>query len=131
MGEHHHHHYAATYPTGGGLVAVDERVKTFISAFYAVSDDPGRNREWVEDYFVPDACLVMGNKKVQGVEVKSRRHKLDKVFPAVFEQLEKVRRFEYMLHGTVDLEMKSGERTTGQWAGRAVLGDDEERGGLS
>ncbi|KAI1282425.1 hypothetical protein F5Y07DRAFT_352519 [Xylaria sp. FL0933] len=131
--------YTATYPTGG--ITVDERVKAFISAFYAVSDDPERNDEWA-DYFVSDASLVMGDKKASGIEeiralrkgmwetIKSRRHKLHKVFPAVFgpPEHEHEKRFEYMLYGTVDLELKSGEAITGQWAGRAVLRDGE--GGL-
>ncbi|KAI0435087.1 hypothetical protein F5Y09DRAFT_293642 [Xylaria sp. FL1042] len=131
--------YTPIYPTDG--VAVDERVKRFISAFYAVSDDPGKNDEWV-DYFAPDASLVMGDKMARGVEeirvlrggmwekIKSRRHKLDKVFPAVFElpEHEHEGRFEYMLYGSADFELKSGEKLTGQWAGRAVLRDGE--GGL-
>jgi hypothetical protein len=51
------------------------------------------------------------------------------VFPATFEIPEREHkigsggRFEYMLNGTVDLEMKSGEKTAAQWAGRAVLGE--------
>ncbi|KAI1427032.1 hypothetical protein F5Y12DRAFT_225963 [Xylaria sp. FL1777] len=129
--------YAAAYPTGGA--AVDERVKAFISTFYAISDDPLRNDEWV-DYFAPDASLVMADKRAEGVEeirnlresmwekIRSRRHRLDKVFPAVFElpghEHESERRFEYMLYGSVDLELKSGDKVTGQWAGRAVLRDD-------
>ncbi len=41
---------------------------------------------------------------------------------------ESERRFEYMLYGSVDLELKSGEKMAGQWAGRAVLRDDDEGG---
>ncbi|KAI0969220.1 hypothetical protein F4678DRAFT_463483 [Xylaria arbuscula] len=136
--------YAVTYPTGG--VVVNDRVKTFISTFYAVSDDPSRNDEWV-DYFASDASLVVADKRASGVaeiralrkgmweKIKSRRHKLEKVFPAVFgpppgndERGQSERLFEYMLYGSVDFETKSGERATGQWAGRAVLRDGE--GGL-
>ncbi|KAI3336704.1 hypothetical protein HD806DRAFT_528298 [Xylariaceae sp. AK1471] len=127
--------YTATYPTN---IAADERVKRFISAFYAVSDDKARNDEWV-DCFASDALLVMGDKRARGLEqirglregmwemVESRRHKLDKVFPAAFElpehehEHESQWRFEYMLNGAVDLEMKSGEYAVAQWAGRAVL----------
>lgn len=68
--------------------------------------------------------------------VKSRRHRLDKVFPAAFESPEhepggegrRRRRFEYMLHGAVELELelKSGEQLVREWAGRAVLTDGEE-----
>ncbi|KAJ2977117.1 hypothetical protein NUW58_g7907 [Xylaria curta] len=129
--------YVVTYPTN---VAVDERVKKFISAFYAVSDDASRNEEWL-DYFSPDALLVMGDKRARGAEeirelrkgmwekVKTRKHKLDKVFPAAFEahEHESEWRFEYMLHGSVEFELKSGEKSVGQWAGRAILTNDGER----
>ena len=57
--------YTAIYPTASA--AVDERVKAFIAAFYAVSDNPRKNQEWL-DYFAPDACIVMGNRRAQGVE---------------------------------------------------------------
>ncbi|KAI1313643.1 hypothetical protein F5Y03DRAFT_337277 [Xylaria venustula] len=132
--------YAATYPIGG--VAVDGRVKRFIATFYAVSDDPSKNDEWV-DYFAPDASLVIADKRARGVTeiralregmwetTKSRRHKLEKVFPAVFEPPGNDERkqseglFEYMLYGSVDFETKSGDVVTGQWAGRAVLRDGE------
>lgn len=56
--------YAATYPTS---VAVDEKVKEFISTFYAISDDPSKNNEWV-DCFTPHALLVIGDKQARGVE---------------------------------------------------------------
>ncbi|KAI0542268.1 hypothetical protein GGR58DRAFT_453327 [Xylaria digitata] len=127
--------YAAIYPTN---VVVDERLKNFIPAFYAISDDPSRNDEWV-NCFTPDASLIMGDKRARGIEeirtlresmwekIKSRRHKLDKVFPNAFElpEHESERRFEYMLHGSVDLELKGGEKLAGQWAGRAILREDE------
>lgn len=58
--------YAATYPTN---VAVDERVGKFISAFYAISDTPSRNEDWV-DCFAPDALFVVNGRKVEGVEGK-------------------------------------------------------------
>ncbi|KAI1167536.1 hypothetical protein F5B18DRAFT_659231 [Nemania serpens] len=136
--------YAANYPRD---VAVDERVERFISTFYAISDTPSRNNDWVE-CFAPDALLVVGDQRARGVEeirrlregmwdqVKSRRHRLDKVFPAAFESPEhepggegrRRRRFEYMLHGAVELELelKSGEQLVREWAGRAVLTDGEE-----
>ncbi|KAI1194852.1 hypothetical protein F5X97DRAFT_309953 [Nemania serpens] len=69
-------------------------------------------------------------------QVKSRRHRLGKVFPAAFDSPEHEyepegegpRRFEYMLHGSVEMELKSGEQLVKEWAGRAVLTDGE--GGL-
>ncbi|KAI1116009.1 hypothetical protein F5Y14DRAFT_408921 [Nemania sp. NC0429] len=135
--------YAAIYPTN---VTVDERVKRFISTFYAISDTPSGNDDWVE-CFAADALLVVGDQRARGVEeirrlregmwdqVESRKHRLDKVFPAEFEPHghdepggQGRRRFEYMLHGSVELELKSGEQLVREWAGRAVLTDGE--GGL-
>ncbi|KAK5636683.1 hypothetical protein RRF57_012395 [Xylaria bambusicola] len=45
----------------------DKRVKTFITAFYAASDDPAKNEEWVA-FFTPEAVVVMGDKTAKGVE---------------------------------------------------------------
>lgn len=58
--------------------------------------------------------LILGR-----IKVKSRRHRVDKVFPAMFGSSG----FEYMLNGTVDLEMKSGEMVVVEWAGQAALGE--------
>ncbi|KAI0456124.1 hypothetical protein F5B21DRAFT_162128 [Xylaria acuta] len=127
--------YAPTYPTN---MAVDERFKKFISSFYAVSDDPSKNEEWV-DYFTPLAYVIMGDKRAWGEDeirklregmwenVKSRKHKLEKVFPATFErnELDPGWQFECMLHGTVDYEMKNGEKAHAQWAGHASIVDED------
>ncbi|KAI0118788.1 hypothetical protein GGR51DRAFT_554477 [Nemania sp. FL0031] len=127
--------YAAIYPTN---VIVDERTKGFISAFYAISDDPSRNDEWV-GCFAPDAVLVMGDKQARGIEdirelrgsmwekTKSRKHKLEKVYPSTFGQSkpESEWKFEYMLHGLVDLELRTTEKVAGQWAARAILTNHE------
>ncbi|KAI1154217.1 hypothetical protein F4825DRAFT_412429 [Nemania diffusa] len=129
--------YTATYPTS---TTVDERVKEFISAFYAISDDPSRDNEWV-DCFTPDAFIALGDRQAKGTEeirefrkgmgerVKSQTHKVEKVFPAAFESSEPEPkwRFEYMLHGSVDIELKSAGKATGQWAARAILVDHEGR----
>lgn len=56
--------YTATYPTS---TTVDERVKEFISAFYAISDDPSRDNEWV-DCFTPDAFIALGDRQAKGTE---------------------------------------------------------------
>jgi hypothetical protein len=56
--------YTAMYPIN---VAVDDKVKKFIEAFYAVSDDEVRNVEWV-DCFADDAILIMGDKRAEGIE---------------------------------------------------------------
>lgn len=60
-------------------------------------------------------------------QVESRRHKPEKVFPGSFGGVgggggEGVAA-EYMLHGSLDLVMKSGEQQAVSWAGRAVLRD--------
>lgn len=55
-------------------------------------------------------------------QVETRRHRLEKVFPASFgtgDSEEDV--IEYMLHGSLGLVMKNGEQQTVSWAGRAVL----------
>ncbi|KAI0439599.1 hypothetical protein F4803DRAFT_32276 [Xylaria telfairii] len=127
--------YAATYPTN---MAIDERFKRFISSFYAVSDDASRNEEWVA-YFTPLADVIMGDKRARGEDeirqlregmwenIKSRKHKLEKIFPATFgkRDVDPDWQFEYMLHGTVDYEMKNGDKIRAQWAGRASLVDED------
>ncbi|KAI1374531.1 hypothetical protein F4677DRAFT_160124 [Hypoxylon crocopeplum] len=113
--------------------ALDERVKTFISNFYATSDDPSKNEEWM-NYFLPDAVVIMGDKSATGTEqirqlrqgmweqVKTRKHKPEKVFPASFGEPGDGRiAAEYMLHGSLDLVTKNGEQQAVSWAGRAVL----------
>ncbi|KAI5926563.1 hypothetical protein F4810DRAFT_707652 [Camillea tinctor] len=120
-------------------IPVSDRVKDFIASFYAVSDDPSRNEEWVE-HFAADAVLVMGDKTARGTEqirqlregmwekVKSRRHKLDKMFPASFGSERKGEEHEYMICGSADFAMKSGEDdvASATWAGRAVLTDVDD-----
>ncbi|KAI1490625.1 hypothetical protein F5X96DRAFT_669498 [Biscogniauxia mediterranea] len=125
--------YRPVFPTN---IPVSDRVKDFIASFYAASDDPSRNEEWVE-YFAADAVLVMGDKTAKGTEqirrlregmwekVKSRRHRLEKVFPASFGPGRKGEEHEYMICGSADFVMKSGEDdvASATWAGRAVLTD--------
>ncbi|KAI1759510.1 hypothetical protein GGR53DRAFT_471260 [Hypoxylon sp. FL1150] len=119
--------------------AVDDKIKSYIANFYATSDDRSKNEEWV-DYFLPDAVVIMGDKAAKGTQeirqlrqgmwelVESRRHKPEKVFPATFEGTgadgdgDGVAA-EYMLHGSLDLVMKTGESSAISWAGRAVLRD--------
>ncbi|KAI8634741.1 hypothetical protein F5Y19DRAFT_409872 [Xylariaceae sp. FL1651] len=132
--------YTPLYPTNA---VIEERVKQFISAFYAVSDDVSKNNEWV-DYFTSDAILIIGGMTARGTQeihelrkgmwekIKSRKHKPDKVFPASFEpaaahQPEPEWSFEYMLSGSLDLQMKTGEKAVAQWAGRAVLRETDGR----
>ncbi|KAI1144455.1 hypothetical protein F5Y05DRAFT_407847 [Hypoxylon sp. FL0543] len=114
--------------------AVDQRVKDFIARFYATSDDPSKNEEWV-DYFLPNAVLILGDKSAKGTDeirrlrqgmwehVERRRHAPEKVFPASFGGVDGSEGIaaEYMLHGSLEMAMKSGERQMVAWAGRAVL----------
>ncbi|KAI2470444.1 hypothetical protein F4781DRAFT_430459 [Annulohypoxylon bovei var. microspora] len=114
----------------------DERTKDFIARFYAVSDDPSRNEEWV-DYFLPDAVVIIGDKSAKGTDeirrlrqsmwegTESRRHKPGKVFPASFggaDNSEEIT-IEYMLRGSLDLVTKNGEQQAVSWAGHAVLNE--------
>ncbi|KAI1500698.1 hypothetical protein F5X99DRAFT_385181 [Biscogniauxia marginata] len=124
--------YRPAFPTD---VPVSDRVKNFISSFYAVSDDSSKNEEWVE-YFAADAVLVMGDKTARGTEqirrlregmwekVRARRHRPEKVFPASFGSGSE-EEHEYMICGSADFAMKSGEDdvAAATWAGRAVLRD--------
>ncbi|KAI1742208.1 hypothetical protein F4680DRAFT_413226 [Xylaria scruposa] len=127
--------YTATYPTN---VSVDERLKRFISSFFAISDDPSKNEEWVGS-FTPRAYVILGDKKARGEDelrklregmwesIKSRKHKVEKVFPAAFEgrEIDPEWKYEYMLQGTVDYEMKNGEKIHRQWAGHACIVDED------
>ncbi|KAI0408774.1 hypothetical protein F4802DRAFT_549069 [Xylaria palmicola] len=65
MGDTSTANYAARYPVGGA--AVDERVRAFVSSFYAISDDASRDGEWV-GCFAPGASLVMGERRATGVD---------------------------------------------------------------
>ncbi|CAJ2510008.1 Uu.00g059080.m01.CDS01 [Anthostomella pinea] len=128
--------YTPAYPTN---VAIDGRVKDFIADFYATSDDPSKNEEWV-DFFATDAVLVMGEKAARGTEeirevrkgmwekVKSRKHKPERVFPASVAAGSddgggggRGDAYEYMLCGSLDFVMKTGEDVVATWAGRAAL----------
>ncbi|KAI1330400.1 hypothetical protein F5Y16DRAFT_396368 [Xylariaceae sp. FL0255] len=143
--------YSPIYPTN---VAVEDRLKHFISTFYAVSDDPSRNEEWVEAFFAPEAVVKIGKNMARGHNemrkmraqmwekgeyppywmpsslliryervVESRRHKPEKVYPASFPQGSPSTpgQYEYMIMGSVDMEMKDGEEITIPWAARAVV----------
>ncbi|KAI0098980.1 hypothetical protein F4776DRAFT_650212 [Hypoxylon sp. NC0597] len=127
--------YVAEFPSD---CAVQERVKNFIARFYATSDDPSKNEEWV-GYFSPDAVVIIGDKSAKGTEnirrlrqgmweqVETRRHKPEKVFPASFGATDGSEAIaaEYMLHGSLDMVTKNGERQAVSWAGRAVLEEDD------
>ena len=58
------HSYTPAFPSDHTLYW---RVEYFIAKFYAVSDDPSKNEEWV-DYFLPDATVIIGDKLAKGTE---------------------------------------------------------------
>ncbi|KAI1106317.1 hypothetical protein F4804DRAFT_301539 [Jackrogersella minutella] len=116
--------------------AIDEKVKDFIARFYAVSDDPTKNEEWV-DCFLPDAVIILGDNSAKGAEdirrlrqgmweqTEARRHKPEKVFPASFGGNDGAGGegtvIEYTLLGSLDLTTKIGEQRAVSWAGHAIL----------
>ncbi|KAI1340539.1 hypothetical protein F5Y15DRAFT_42662 [Xylariaceae sp. FL0016] len=135
--------YRPLFPTN---VEVSDDVKDFIPRFYATSDDPSKNEEWV-GYFTEDATLIMGDKTARGHDeirslrrgmwekVASRKHKPERVFPAAFgESLSSSAgngvgsEHEYMLCGSLDFVMKTGEKAVATWSGRAVLKDVKGHG---
>ena len=56
--------YEPSYPNN---MATDSTVKSFITRFFEVSDDPGRNDEWV-GFFDEKATVIMGNDVAEGKE---------------------------------------------------------------
>jgi len=114
----------------------DPRIVPFFEKFYEVSDTPSEHEAYANS-FLPDAEFVMGTKVTNGYDgileirkglwsgpIKSRKHKLEKIFPFGSGQDAK----EVMLYGSVDYGLKNGKELTVQWAGRAVLAEYE--GGL-
>jgi len=76
--------------------------------------------------------LIMGSKQVAGSEdilalrhglwtgpVKTRRHRLEKIFPFGSDSR------EVMVYGTVDYGLTNGRHVTVDWAGRAVMTEYE------
>lgn len=55
--------YTSEYPSN----AFDPAFKRFFEDFYAISDNPDANNEYVES-FTSDATLIMASKKAQGSE---------------------------------------------------------------
>lgn len=108
-------------------IPVDPRIVSFFENFYAVSDNPTAHEEYVQS-LTPDADFIMGSKKVKGSgdilmarkalwsgPVKTRKHKLEKIFPFGKDSN------EVMVHGSVDYGLKNGKEVTVDWAGRAVF----------
>ncbi|EHY56236.1 hypothetical protein HRR83_008748 [Exophiala dermatitidis] len=106
-------------------IEVDPRVVSFFENFYAVSDNPTAHDEYVSS-LTPDADFIMGTKKARGSDdilairkalwtgpVKTRKHKLEKIFPFGKDS------HEVMVYGSVDYGLKNGKEVTVDWAGRA------------
>lgn len=58
--------YEPLYPNN---IPTDSAVKSFITHFFEVSDDPGRNDEWV-GFFDENATVIIGNDVAKGKEGK-------------------------------------------------------------
>ncbi|KAI0122257.1 hypothetical protein F4814DRAFT_408093 [Daldinia grandis] len=123
---------------------VDEKVKNFISHFYAISDDRSRDEDWVKS-FLPDATVIIGDKMAVGTEdirqmrkgmwegVQTRKHKPLTVYPATFYPEAAYGEGEnpaaqYMIEGTLLSTGEKLETLEITWAARAIL--HEERGEL-
>ncbi|KAI5859379.1 hypothetical protein GGS23DRAFT_324865 [Durotheca rogersii] len=141
--------YAVTLPSEPGR-ATDPRVVDFVRGFYAVSDDPARDGEWVA-HFLPDAELIIGGATARSTQeirelrqsmwaqVAARKHALGKLFPASFAApparagpgtdmlTPDPEGAEFMLFGTVARDWRgSGRRDEVPWAARAVLREAHE-----
>ncbi|ETN36207.1 uncharacterized protein HMPREF1541_08484 [Cyphellophora europaea CBS 101466] len=112
---------------------IDPRIVDFYANFYRISDDPSEQAH-VEyaDSLTKDGTLVMGTKKGTGYDnilelrkglwsgpIKTRKHHLKQIFP--FGDDSK----NVMLHGFVDYGLKNGKEVQVEWAGRAVLVEEE------
>ncbi|ORY70146.1 putative fungal-specific transcription factor [Pseudomassariella vexata] len=115
-------------PEFSSSIAPDAKVRDFVSSFYAISDDPTKNEEWV-DHFMADSTLVMGNDAVRGVEeirklrekmwekVVARKHSPGKVFEGSFPSSGHTNAF--MLSGDLEYKLKTGETQNVSWAAYA------------
>ncbi|KAK4106883.1 hypothetical protein N658DRAFT_415821 [Parathielavia hyrcaniae] len=117
-------------------IPVDSSVKQFITRFFEVSDDPGRDGEWA-DFFRDDATLFMMKDVAKGKEeimklrrgmwkdVEARKHRLAKVFPASFSPDQKavvvMHEKEFMLFGAAAYRMRDGSEAVAGFAAHAQL----------
>jgi hypothetical protein len=110
-------------------LTIDPRIPDFFARFYAVSDNPSEesHAEYANS-LTKDGTLIMGIKEAKGYDnilefrkglwtgpVKTRQHKLNKIFPFGDNSN------EVMLYGSVDYELKNGRNVTVHWAGRALM----------
>ncbi|KAH6643297.1 hypothetical protein BKA67DRAFT_132206 [Truncatella angustata] len=122
--------YKAEYPSG---VTVDDDIVLFLERFYEVSDTPGAHDAYV-DQFTSDATFKLGSKTSQGRDeittmrhgmwtaVAQRKHTVYKIFPFGSDSQ------EVMLYGSVEYELRAGDKATVEWGGRAVLEKSTEDG---
>ncbi|ETS80764.1 hypothetical protein PFICI_08293 [Pestalotiopsis fici W106-1] len=117
-------------------IAAEDKIRAFVSNFYQISDDPTKNEEWVS-HFLPDAVLVMGPDRAEGVNVRepeirkirekmwekvaARKHQPLKVFESNFADDGGAQVTEYMLYGDLVYKLKTGESQGVSWAGNMVL----------
>ncbi|EXJ82157.1 hypothetical protein A1O1_08226 [Capronia coronata CBS 617.96] len=112
-------------------VPVDPRIVSFFENFYALSDNPTTHEEYVQT-LTADADYIMGTKKVKGRDdiltarkglwsgpVKTRKHKLEKIFPFGKDSN------EVMVYGSVDYGLKNGKEVSVEWAGRAIFVEEQ------
>ncbi|KAF1938586.1 hypothetical protein EJ02DRAFT_383489 [Clathrospora elynae] len=121
--------YTSEYPA----VEFDPAYKDFFEDFYATSDTPNAHEQYI-GYFTKDATVIMASKKVIGSEeilalrkgmwekVSSRAHKPLKIFPFGPNA------DEVMIYGTVKYGLKAGGESIVDWAARAHLVRNEEKG---
>jgi hypothetical protein len=114
-------------------VKLDSKLPAFFERFYLVSDDPSEQSHL--DYansLTKDGTLIMGIKEARGYDailefrkglwsgpVKKRLHTLEKIFPWSDDGR------EVMLYGHVDYGLHNGKDITVNWAGRAVMVEDD------
>ncbi|KAL2201385.1 hypothetical protein P885DRAFT_65639 [Corynascus similis CBS 632.67] len=126
--------YEPWYPSN---IATDSSVKEFVTRFFQVSDDAGRDEEWVE-LFDEGATVIIGNDEAKGradirklrkrmwKDVEERKHRVVKVFPANFTaEVASLNEVEYMLFGAVAYRLREGKgEAVAGWAGHAQLKRD-------
>ncbi|GAM90237.1 hypothetical protein ANO11243_082790 [Dothideomycetidae sp. 11243] len=119
--------YKAAWPTHHSIDG-QEAYAQFLEQFYAISDTPGADDRWLEQ-FTADATVIMASRSATGtdeilslrkgmwVTVASRQHTPAQIF--VFSS--DASGAEIMLHGRVAYTFKSGGAGELPWAGRAHL----------
>jgi len=112
---------------------LDPRIPAFFTNFYAVSDDPSSEAHRAyAGALTRTATLVMGSRTVSGYDdiyqlrvslwsgpVVKRKHTLYKIFPFGKDSN------EVMLYGKVEYALKNGKDVTVDWAGRALMVEEE------